>query len=79
MDRPPARLGEGDDGRDEFGERKPDAQGSPLVADVVTPMIRSASEAFLERLGDITVDDLCNEAERRSVFGESRASYDFTI
>ncbi|WP_261401200.1 hypothetical protein [Chenggangzhangella methanolivorans] len=42
-------------------------------------MIRSASEAFLERLDDISVDDLCGEAERRSVFGDARPTYDFTI
>lgn len=52
---------------------------SPLVAGVVTPMIRSASESFLEKLGEINVDDLCREAEKRSVFGESKQSYDFTI
>lgn len=72
-----AALGEGEDGRDEFRERGDDA--SPLVADVVTPMIRSASESFLDRLGEINVDDLCQEAERRSVFGEARPTYDFTI
>jgi Rrf2 family transcriptional regulator, iron-sulfur cluster assembly transcription factor len=72
-----AALGEGDG--DDARDSEPDADGSPLVSDVVTPMIRSASEAFLERLGDISVDDLCREAERRSVFGDSRPSYDFTI
>lgn len=73
-----AALGEGDDGRDDLRER-PGEQVSPLVSDVVTPMIRSASEAFLERLDEISVDDLCGEAERRSVFGDSRPIYDFTI
>lgn len=52
---------------------------SPLVADVVTPMIRSASESFLERLDEISVDELCREAERRRVFGEDVPVYDFTI
>lgn len=72
-----AALGEHDDpnGLDEAGE--PD--GSQLVADVVKPMIRSASEGFLEKLDEITVDDLCREAERRSVFGDDRPIYDFTI
>lgn len=72
-----AALGEGEDGRDELQERGDEA--SRLVQEVVTPMIRSASEAFLERLDEITVDDLCGEAERRSVFGDSRPVYDFTI
>ncbi|PZQ14216.1 MAG: Rrf2 family transcriptional regulator [Ancylobacter novellus] len=72
-----AALGEGEDGRDDLRERGDDA--SRLVLEVVTPMIRSASEAFLERLDEITVDDLCGEAERRAVFGDSRPVYDFTI
>lgn len=60
-------------------EQDPGAETSPLVGHVVTPMIRSASEAFLERLDEITVEDLCTEAERRHVFGEERPVYDFTI
>ncbi|MFD1703903.1 RrF2 family transcriptional regulator [Methylopila henanensis] len=71
-----AALGESDEpGSIEEAER----EGSQLVVDVVKPMIRSASESFLERLDEINVDDLCNEAERRSVFADSRPSYDFTI
>lgn len=72
------RAALGEDDRDELRER-PGDEVSPLVSVVVTPMIRSASEAFLERLDEISVDDLCAEAERRSVFGDSRPVYDFTI
>ncbi|MBB3973044.1 RrF2 family transcriptional regulator [Hansschlegelia beijingensis] len=73
-------LGEPEDEPDGRG-REPDGKiiPSPLVSDVVTPMIRSASESFLERLDEITVEDLCLEAERRSVFEDSRPTYDFTI
>jgi Rrf2 family protein len=75
-----AALGEAEDGNGALpGELRVGDEGSPLVCDVVKPMIRSASESFLERLDEITVDDLCKEAERRSVFGEGRPSYDFTI
>ncbi|RXF70312.1 RrF2 family transcriptional regulator [Hansschlegelia zhihuaiae] len=70
-----AALGEGEDGRD----AEPSEDGSALVSEVVTPMIRSASEGFLERLGEISVDELCREAERRAVFGDPRPTYDFTI
>lgn len=73
-----AALGEGEDARDEE-PRERGRETSRLVGDVVTPMIRSASESFLERLGEISVDDLCQEAERRAVFGEARPTYDFTI
>lgn len=69
-----AALGEHDE---DDGPRRDD--DSRLVNEVVTPMIRSASETFLERLAEINVDDLCREAEKGSVFGESRPTYDFTI
>lgn len=72
------RAALGEDDRDELRER-PGEEVSPLVSVVVTPMIRSASEAFLERLDEISVEDLCGEAERRAVFGDSRPVYDFTI
>lgn len=72
------RAALGEDDRDELRER-PGDEVSPLVSVVVTPMIRSASEAFLERLDEISVEDLCGEAERRAVFGDSRPIYDFTI
>lgn len=73
-----AALGEPDDPT-EAALREPKDNVSPLVADVVSPMIRSASEAFLERLDEINVEELCAEAERRQVFGDNRPIYDFTI
>ena len=73
-----AALGHAGDGKAEVDDRDDD-ETSSLVTDVVTPMIASASKSFLERLDEITVDDLCQEAERRSVFGDSRPIYDFTI
>lgn len=53
--------------------------GSPLVIQVVVPAIDQASEIFLERLQEITVDDLCRSAQDRKVFGEAVPTYDFTI
>ena len=75
-----AALGEPED-PSEAALREPEggSEPSPLVGSVVKPMIRSASEAFLERLDEITVEELCAEAERRHVFGEDRPVYDFTI
>lgn len=66
------------DGEGIDGERAAEGE-SNLVAQVVKPMIRSASEGFLEKLDEITVDDLCREAEKRTVFGDDRPTYDFTI
>ena len=72
-----AASGEEDreDGHDEDGE----SGGSPLVRNVVVPAIDSASESFLERLAEITVDDLCDRAEKQQVFGKAVVTYDFTI
>lgn len=72
-----AALGENGEGKD--GGGIDDDETSALVVDVVTPMISSASRTFLDRLDDISVDDVCREAERRSVFGDSSPVYDFTI
>jgi Rrf2 family protein len=52
---------------------------SVLVRDVVVPAIDSAAEFFLERLQQITVDDLCQETQKRAVFGTTMPGYDFTI
>jgi Rrf2 family transcriptional regulator, iron-sulfur cluster assembly transcription factor len=56
-----------------------DGEPSALVRDVVVPAIDQASEIFLEKLQEITVDDLCRDAQSRRVFGEAAATYDFSI
>lgn len=55
------------------------AEPSALVRDVVVPAIDQASEIFLEKLQEITVDDLCRDAQSRRVFGEAAPNYDFSI
>jgi Rrf2 family protein len=52
---------------------------SRLVRAVVLPAVSHAAEAFLDRLSEITVDDLCRTAQGDHVFGESAPDYDFTI
>jgi Rrf2 family protein len=64
---------------DEPGPGEPDGASSRLVKTVVLPAVDRAGEAFLERLDEITVDDLCRSAQDRHVFGESPPDYDFTI
>lgn len=64
--------GNGDDGGD-------NEEPSALVSDVVVPAIDQASEIFLEKLQDITVDDLCRDAQAREVFGKASPTYDFSI
>jgi Rrf2 family transcriptional regulator, iron-sulfur cluster assembly transcription factor len=52
---------------------------SRLVDEVVGPEVKMAGEAFLSKLDAITVDDLCKNADKRSVFEEAVAGADFTI
>ena len=68
------RAASGDDDGN-AGSEEPSA----LVRDIVVPAIDKASEIFLERLSEITVDELCRDAQMRRVFGEPVPDYDFTI
>jgi len=52
---------------------------SVLVRNVVMPAIASAADVFLERLQQITVDDLCRETQGQGIFVASAPGYDFTI
>jgi Rrf2 family iron-sulfur cluster assembly transcriptional regulator len=65
------------DGMMKDGEEE--SEPSALVRNVVVPAIDQASEIFLEKLQEITVDDLCRDAQARRVFGEAAATYDFNI
>ena len=56
------------------------AQGSALVSTVVEPALQDAGLAFLRLLDDVTIEDLCREADRKSVFqAGDRDVADFTI
>jgi Rrf2 family protein len=59
-------------------EGEPDVP-SPLVADVIAPLVAEASQTFLAALDEITVDDLCARAGENGAFGKASASADFTI
>lgn len=52
---------------------------SALVRTVVVPAIEAATLAFLDRLEEISVEDLCDSALKHQVFGDSLPNYDFTI
>lgn len=52
---------------------------SPLVNKVLEPMVRKASEAFLQSLDAISVEDLCNKAEQEGLEGGYALNVDFTI
>ena len=52
---------------------------SRLVDEVVGPVVKAASDAFLAELEGYTVEMLCKQAEERTVFGGLPASVDFAI
>jgi Rrf2 family protein len=60
-------------------EEGEEVEPSALVRDVVVPAIDKASEIFLEKLQEITVDDLCRAAQAGRVFGEAAPTLDFNI
>lgn len=57
----------------------PPVPESKLVDDVVGPIVARAGEAFLAQLDEVTVDDLCQSADRLAVFGGLPQLADFTI
>ena len=64
------------DDDDDSGLPTPD---SVLVDRVIGPTIREASETFLAKLDEITVEDLCRKADATAVFEPPAAAGDFTI
>ncbi|MGV2980163.1 RrF2 family transcriptional regulator [Camelimonas sp. ID_303_24] len=60
-------------------EGLPPLPESKLVEQVIEPSVKEAGEAFLDRLDSVTIEDLCRDAEARSVFGDVAAPMDFTI
>ncbi|GGC65805.1 RrF2 family transcriptional regulator [Chelatococcus reniformis] len=60
-------------------EPLPPAPASRLVETVIDPAVKAAAEAFLGKLDEVTVEDLCRAADTRTVFGDVQAAADFTI
>ncbi|MFZ1963484.1 MAG: Rrf2 family transcriptional regulator [Roseiarcus sp.] len=58
---------------DEIGSR------SKLLEKVVEPSVRKAGESFLANLDAITVEQLCEDAEKAHILAEEKADGDFTI
>jgi len=55
-------------------------RGSPLVESVVEPLQKEASNALIERLHQLSIEDLCREADRRALLVPSEGEVtDFTI
>jgi Rrf2 family iron-sulfur cluster assembly transcriptional regulator len=56
-----------------------EAPSCRLVAQVVSPMLENAGNAFLAELENLTIDDMCRRAETLGVFSETACGPDFTI
>jgi Rrf2 family transcriptional regulator, iron-sulfur cluster assembly transcription factor len=52
---------------------------SVLLARLINPAIRSAGETFLGNLDSITVEQMCETAEKAHVLGDEKVSGDFAI
>ncbi len=52
---------------------------STLLEKVVDPSVRKAGEPFLANLDAISIEDLCDAAEKAHVLDEEKTSADFTI
>ena len=58
---------------DDIGSR------SKLVEKVIEPAVRKAGESFLANLDAITVEQLCEDAEKAQILAEEKADGDFAI
>ena len=52
---------------------------SRLMEKVIDPTVRKAGETFLHNLDAITVEDLCEMAEKAHVLDDEKAMADFAI
>ncbi len=56
-----------------------DAAGSPLGLKVVRPLWSELQDDVMRSLDALTIDDLCNRANRAGITREGRANLDFSI
>ena len=56
-----------------------DASGSPLAQRVVRPLWLELQGELMERLDQVTIDDLCVRANGAGIASEGRTNLDFSI
>ena len=54
-------------------------EGSELAEQVIRPLWAEMQEEMMNRLDGVTVDDLCNQANKKGVVSEGRQNLDFAI
>ena len=55
------------------------AAQSKLLDKVIEPAVRKAGEPFLKELDAVSVEDLCETAEKKHILDDEKASADFAI
>jgi Rrf2 family iron-sulfur cluster assembly transcriptional regulator len=66
-------------GNDEGGDPLHEETGSPLGRKVVRPLWLELLGELLSRLDAVTLDDLCDRADREGIVSEGRDNLDFSI
>jgi Rrf2 family iron-sulfur cluster assembly transcriptional regulator len=61
------------------GDPLADDTGSELAVKVIRPIWLDLQNEVMTRLDELTIDDLCNDANKRGVASEGRQNLDFTI
>ena len=61
------------------GDPLADETGSELAVKVIRPLWLDLQSEVMTRLDELTIDDLCNDANKRGVASEGRQNLDFTI
>lgn len=61
------------------GDPLSDDTGSELAVKVIRPLWLDLQNEVMTRLDQLTIDDLCNDANKRGVESEGRQNLDFTI
>ena len=61
------------------GDPLADDTGSELAVKVIRPIWLDLQSEVMTRLDELTIDDLCNDANKRGVVSEGRQNLDFTI
>ncbi len=56
-----------------------DTPGSDLGQKVVRPLWTALQNEMMERLNDMSIDDLCNQANKTGITSEGRKNLDFNI
>ncbi len=61
------------------GPAREDKAGSELGQKVVGALWRELQDEITKKLDDITIDDMCNRAQRAKITSEGRSNLDFSI